>query len=323
MAKVLYVGDPHAKPDCLDEMAKLVEFIWTVAEANVVDYIVFLGDQFHTHSIIHLSVLNFWRHAFERLSKGPKVLALVGNHDISGKIGDYANAMMLYNPNHVKVINLPIKIQGILFVPYQHSRDDFVEICRSGETDTVVCHQTFDGSKYENGFPAKDGVDPNLIPQKWVISGHIHTPQTIGKIWYPGAPRWQTISDANVQRAIWVVDHDTGDMKPFGTEKACRPIYALVDRPEEPVVLPDVEASIVVDVYGSSEHVKTRSAELEKLGVRVRPFPTLLKAPKVKESDGLPLSFTKFIFDYVPKHGTDKNKILELARKRISWMRNE
>lgn len=325
MAKVLFIGDPHAKPDCLDEMERLITYIGNVASDQRVDFIVFLGDQFHTHSVIHLSVLAFWRNAFARLQGlyGCPAYALVGNHDISGKFGDTNNALMLFNPDVIRVVDGPkMAPWGALMVPYQHSKEKFVEICNQfPEVDTVICHQTFDGSKYENGFPAKDGVEPHLIPQKNVISGHIHTPQTIGKIWYPGAPRWQTVADANVQRAIWVVDTETGQQTAFSTDKVCIPIYLLVDRPEEPITLPTGHAEITVDVYGDAAHVKTRSAELEKLGVRVRPFPTRVAAPKVKESDGLPLSLKKFISQYKSKQGTPSAKLLALAQHRISWMK--
>lgn len=321
--KVLYCGDPHAKPDCLDEMARLVDFICRTATENEVDAIVLLGDQFHTHSIIHLNVLAFWRDAFKKLCDSvDHVYVLVGNHDMSGRVGDTNNAMMLFHETNLHVVDYGMTSGPIFMVPYCKDPAEFIKRCAQFPNHTLVCHQTFVGSVYENGFPAKDGVDPNLIPQKHVISGHIHTPQAIGKVWYPGCPRWQTIADANVQRAIWIVDHDTGMKQSFATEGVCRPIFTLTDRPDEPVVLPSVEATIVVDVYGSEQHVKARTAVLEKEGVRVRPFPTLARAPKVKESDGLPKSFTKFIAEYKPKFGTDKKRLLELAGKRISWMKN-
>lgn len=331
MARVLYVGDPHARPDSLEEMGKLIHFVRDTAKKEGVEYICFLGDQFHNHSIIHLSVLAFWRSAFEGLKvyTGLPVIAMVGNHDMSGKFGDFNNAMMLYDKKHVAVIDQPrIAPWGVLLVPYQQDPDRFIQICRQYKNvSTVVCHQTFEGSRYENGFYAKDGIDPNLIPQKHVISGHIHTTQSFGKVFYPGSPRWLTVADANTQKGIWVVDHDEENgsyvaaMHP--TDRVCRPIYALTDRPEEPVKLPEGNADIVVDVYGDQAHVRARSAELEKLGARVRQFPTLAVAPKVKESDGLAKSFQKFIGGYKPKHGTDQKRLLELAHKRISWMKNE
>jgi len=329
--KVLYVGDPHARPDCLEEMRKLIDFIAITAVQENVSHIVFLGDLFHTHSVIHLSVLAFWREAFAQLCKLPlEVVVLVGNHDMSGRNGDKNNALMLYERNNWRnslcIVDRPkfgIIDEDVMMLPYYKDNAEFVEVCNENPTAVVVCHQTFDGSKYENGFPAKDGVELNLIPQKVVISGHIHTPQQIGKVWYPGSPRWQTISDANIDRAIWVVEHDKGAikiLKGYSTHKVCKPIELLVDRPEEPAKLPDYEAEVIVDVFGEPAHVKQRAEELEKLGYRVRQFPTLTKPVRIKESDGLPESFKKFIGSYSAKNGTPAERLMEMASKRISWL---
>jgi DNA repair exonuclease SbcCD nuclease subunit len=335
VSKVLYIGDPHIKQDCLEEGQRLVDYICKVAVEQHVHAIVLLGDQFHTHSVVHLSVLGFWRSAFKQMSElaygsgSSFVYALVGNHDMSGRKGDSNNAMMLYNPEHVRVIDHHfICPWGAVFVPYCADPEQFVADCRMyPDTKLLICHQTFDGSKYENGFYAKDGIDPNLVPQEWIISGHIHTPQKFGKVWYPGSPRWQTIADANTQRSIWVIDHVDGaviqSQQAFPTEGVCRPIYSLVDRPEAPVEIPQGDAEVIVDVYGEPDFVRQRAEELEKVGVRVRQFPATTRVAKVKESEGLPVSFRKFIVQHKPKFGTPNDRLLELAEKRISWLRAE
>lgn len=332
MHRVLYIGDPHARPDCLDEMQKLIEFIVKVAQTEDVMHVVFLGDQFHTHSVIHLSVLAFWQRAFSGVAAAipGKVFALVGNHDMSGRQGDTNNALMLFDSKHVTVVDKPVVAPwGALMVPYYADHSEFVRVCNEySKHKLLICHQTFDGSTYENGFYAKDGIDPNLIPQTWIISGHIHTPQKVAdhRIWYPGSPRWQTVSDANVDRAIWIVDHVEDDIigsstRALSTAGVCRPIYALVDREDEPVQLPTGEADIIVDVFGSEAYVRGRAEELEAAGVRVRQFPTSTRVMKVKESDGLPTSFKKFIDQHQPKFGTPKEQLLKLAESRISWMK--
>lgn len=332
-SKVLYVGDPHIRPDGLDEGWKLVDLIAKVAEEQGVHHVVFLGDQFHTHSVVHLSVLGFWQKAFATVAQYAKVWALVGNHDMSGRIGDYNHALMLYDPDVVHVVSEPTDAPwGALMIPYVSDHESFDNVVNDNfnpKQKLLICHQTFDGSQYENGFFAKDGIDPNLVPQEIVISGHIHTPQQLGKVWYPGSPRWQTISDANTQRAIWVVEHaDDGTIlskTPFDVSGACRPIYALVDREDEPLAdLPDfAAATVLIDVYGSHEYVRDRAEELQKLGARVRQFPTIKRTLKVRESEGLAVSFRKFAAAHEPKNGTSKERILELAEQRISWMRGE
>jgi hypothetical protein len=323
--KVLYVGDPHATPDSIEEMERLVGYIIETAKRERADKICFLGDQYHTHSIIHLSVLAFWQRAFRQIKHhGLPVIALVGNHDKGGVKGQTESAMMVHT--NIMVVDEPrVVLPGILFVPYVHDPAEFVQICQQyPEAKTVVCHQTFAGSYFENGFLTPDGVEPNLLPQEQVISGHVHSPQRIGKVWYPGAPRWRTVSDANTERALWVVEHGVDGSivgsKSFSTAGVCRPIYALTDSADAPAEIPS-GASVVVDVHGTAEYVDRRKRELEATGVRVRTFPAAEKVTKVRESDGLPLALRKFLGDFTAKNGTPPEELWKLASERISWLK--
>lgn len=327
MSRVLYIGDPHIKPDCLDEGKKLIKYICDISKANGVNHVMFLGDLFHTHSIIHLSVLGFWKWAFECLSNElPEIStwALVGNHDISGKLGDYNNSLMLFDESKVNVVSEPRNSPwGALLMPYVQDGEHFIEtsnLCKE-DNKILICHQTFLGSKYENGIFAKDGVDPNLVDFDEIISGHIHTPQVVGKVWYPGSPRWQTIADANVDRAIWIVDHSVNKKIEFRTEGVCKPIYSLVEKEGERVKIPDGNVEIIVDIIGSENYVKGRALELESLGVKVRRFPIVSRNILVKESDGLLTSFNKFIAQFKSKLGTSNERLSEIASERISWLK--
>ena len=110
--------------------------------------------------------------------------------------------------------------------------------------NTVVCHQTFAGSDYGNGFYAKDGINPDLIPQKKIIGGHIHSGQEFGKVFYVGSPRWRTLTDANQDRAIWLIEFDgEGNLlnkTPFSTNGVCRRVFAATLTPDNPQI-PDMQ----------------------------------------------------------------------------------
>ncbi|WNM70311.1 calcineurin-like phosphoesterase superfamily domain protein [Myxococcus phage Mx1] len=329
MHKVLYVGDPHATPGSLPELRRLVDFICEVVRKESVDYVCFLGDLFHTHSTVNLGVLSFWNQAFREITRHgyPNwVFALVGNHDRSGREGDTDHALMLYQTPRLTVVDRPMHLPwGGIAVPYVADPSELVRIGQESKCKLMVCHQTFDGSSYENGFYASDGIDPNLVPQEVIISGHIHAPQRVGKVWYPGSPRWQTVSDANTQRAIWVVDHDVDGTvlakRPYDVSGVCTPIWVLKDAEDAQVSLSGLTGTIIVDVHGSPSYVKERKAELAALGCRVRAFPMGGKAVKVKESEGVIPSFTTYVQNYEAKHGTSTARLMELARERISWMR--
>jgi hypothetical protein len=239
---------------------------------------------------------------------------------------------MLYGMEKLHIIDAPAWLPwGGLGIPYLSRSDELPEIAkywqRMGCKKLLVCHQTFNGSKYENGFYASDGVDPDLLSQEYIISGHIHTPQRVGKVWYPGSPRWQIVTDANTDRAIWVVEHDDEGIPvnytSFDTSTVCKPIWLLEDREEAQAEVGARTGTIIVDVHGTDAYVQARRAALEAQGVRVRSFPVAKRAPRVKESDGVATAFRKHAHAYPAKNGTPNPVLWGLAQERMEFLRGQ
>jgi hypothetical protein len=220
----------------------------------------------------------------------------------------------------IKVIDSPIEIGGLSFVSYCHDQDEFIAAANSLGGDTLICHQTFDGASYDNGFFAKDAIDPNKVTQKTIISGHIHTPGKFGKVWYPGAPRWQTVSDANIERAIWVLDGSNTPVH-IPTGSSLRRIWNLSENEVEGGLSVESQMDkvksgdkVCVDLVGSQAWCTKRKLQLKAADVRFRIFATDLHHAKVKESDGLSVAFKKFFDAYKPKNGTDKDVLASMVK---------
>lgn len=325
--KLLLVGDMHVTPDSLEECNKLIDFICQTFKDNKADGIVFMGDQFHTFSLMHLSVMKFWQNSFKKLKEvswqGRGVIcALVGNHDRPGYENSGMHSMLLYSDVTI-VDDFYVLDDSIVCVGFQFNKNKFLDLCRQNVGSKVLlCHQTFDGSYFENGFYAKDGIEPELVPQQLVISGHIHAQQKFDKIWYVGSPRWLTASDANQSKGIWLVDIDNGELKSsesFSTQDVCTPIWHFIDKEEKPVL--DIKkGKVFIDIHGSIDYVNSRKLYFEELGCRVRTFPIKNFTSNIKESDGIGNSFIKFIEEFVPKNGTSKERLLELSNQRIGQL---
>ncbi len=237
--RFLRVGDPHAKPGNLEEMNRLMAFVLAEAQKHKVDRIEILGDLFHTHAIVRLEVLGFWTHWLSKLSDYFEVVVLEGNHDKSGDVNSDISALSVFDlakKQNLKIISKPTLIGIYGYVPYIHDKTEFIEavngLCGQGAR-VIVCHQTFAGSKFENGMYAPDGLDPDLLPETLVqiISGHIHSEQEFGRVYYPGTARWDTQSDANRRKGIWIHVHrqdGTIDTREFiSTSDVCTPIHSL------------------------------------------------------------------------------------------------
>ena len=216
---ILRVGDPHVMISNLQDSEKLLDFIKIVAEKNKVDAIEFLGDLFHNHAVVRLEILDFWRRKLNNLSTlNIPIIIIAGNHDYCGDKsteGKFSAISNLAGIKNVEIVNNSlIKDYGndiiIGYRAYTSNHEllikDANEMKAKG-ADVLIAHQTFTGATYANGFFADDGVDPALIPQTHLISGHIHSEQQIGKCWYPGTAKWDNANDANLSKGLWICTH--------------------------------------------------------------------------------------------------------------------
>jgi len=321
---LLFVGDVHATPSELPDCQRLLNYVYETARTHR-PTVVFLGDQYNTHEVMRVEVLNFWKQNFRKFKdENLNVICLLGNHDYAGP-GRMEHAMVAHE-EQVVVIDRPLEAAGILFVPYMDDKQAFVGHCKKSSSKTVICHETFAGSRFENGFYAPDGVNPDDIPQKLIISGHIHTPQSFGKVRYVGAPRWRTTADASVEsRAIVLMKFENSEPTQelvYETNNVCRRIVPLKDTAESPVSLQfnDLD-DYRVDIHGTKEYFLKRKPELSRGNVKVK---FVRKdsgfAPIVRESDGIAQALMKFALNFKPKHGTSNDVLQKMCQERLQCL---
>ena len=312
--QLLLVGDPHVVPSELPDCWRLVDLVEQVLTTHPQARVCWLGDQHHTHGVIHLPVMQFWLQAFARLGGRDRNLALVGNHDQAGR----DHVMDAYH-GLCEVAYPRLELEDVALVSYQPSIEEFLSAAGAGKT--LICHQSIDGSRYENGAYCHDAVKPEQIPFEQIISGHIHSPQEFGKVWYPGAPRWRTLSDARTQeRAIWLVTFEGGRIvsrQPFITGQHCRPIRAGLYTPDDPLINIDAGADWRIEVRGPADYVSRRRAELAGPGRKLKSFVTDRAKIEVKESEGVERSLERFINAFTAPHGTPTVRIKTLVAQRL------
>jgi DNA repair exonuclease SbcCD nuclease subunit len=193
--KTLFIGDLHVQINNLEETASLFDLIdRTVSQENP-DLVVFLGDLYHTHSVVRQEVVALLQDRIGRITS--KVIVLAGNHDGSSPLSTRINAVRQTLGGICTVvddISGPFEYGPYCFVGFIGSAEEFVRNLRPAQY--LVCHQTFNGAQYENGFYAPDGIEPQVVSSyKQVISGHIHQKQIMGNIFYVGTPRPVTSSE--------------------------------------------------------------------------------------------------------------------------------
>jgi len=274
--RILRVGDPHIRPQNIPEAERLMEFVLKIVQGGKVDRLEIMGDLFHTHAVIRLEVLEFWDKWLQKFRDTVETIVLVGNHDMSGDFHSGSHALSVFKRlqnERLKIVDAPTAIGIFGYVPYIHGESAFKDAVRAvadSGAKVLCCHQTFSGSQYDNGFYAKDGINPDELPFDTIISGHIHKEQVFanGKVDYPGTPKWDTASDANEKKGVWLYEHDnaTGkvvsrDMIP--TDKVCTPIvsFTWIEGQEMPEIPENARASI--ELIGSGDWVTAKKKSLK------------------------------------------------------------
>jgi len=308
--KILRIGDPHIKPSNVEECEKLMHFIMDTIREEQPNRVEIMGDLFHTHSIVHLSVMEFWDGWLDTLIVDPSidVYVLVGNHDKATTEEFSFSALSVFKhmrARNLKICELP-RVDGIYaYVPYYHNPETFIEIangCAKQGAKVLVCHQTFDGSHYEKGFYAPDGIDASKLLFDLIISGHIHSTQKLKNIAtgqtvvYPGTPKWDISSDANEDKGIWLYEHDdtTGAIiseKLLRTAHVVTKIVHLTWKEGEPLEAIPGGCKVSVEIVGSRVWV-----DAQKEAIKGQVQITTKVTDKVEKKDREPgKSFPEFV----------------------------
>lgn len=279
--RILRMGDPHAKVTNLEEMEALMHFTNEMMSVHKVDRLEILGDLFHNHAQIRLEVLEFWDAWIDVFTahEDKDIVILVGNHDQSGDYKDGAHALSVFKrirKKNLHIVDSPRRIGIFGYIPYVHDINQWLEYARNLAADSakvLVSHTTYQGSKYESGIYAPDGVDPVLVPFDLLISGHIHSRQRFvtdrgQSVIYPGTSRWDSASDANELKGLWLVDHDdvSGSIvreEFLDTSDVVTPIrsYEWVEGTPSPEL--DPRAKSHIQLVGSSAFVANSKALLK------------------------------------------------------------
>ena len=311
--KILFVGDPHIQPSNLEESERLLEFVLDTAKKENVEKLIFAGDLFHTHAVVRMEVMSFWQRWLNKIEaeKIPTFL-IVGNHD---QIGDKQreDKMSALDPfsngfTYINVISKPKHFFDLGFLPYTSDHSKFIawaeQMSQSG-VKRLFCHQTFDGSKYDNGFYAPDGIDVKKMPVfEEVVSGHIHTEQKVGSsIFYPGTPKWDTMSDANEEKGIWISEA-SGSWRKISTASVCKKITKITL--QETTHSGDVEIKenerTVIELVGSSSWISSMSKKLKgKASIVAKPTESEEKKKKRK-------NMNMDIYEYVDQFAVKSSK---------------
>jgi DNA repair exonuclease SbcCD nuclease subunit len=197
MSNFIVIGDPHFQQTNIVEVDLFIDRLLTLVRNRSVDYIVVLGDVLHFHERVHTTPLNKAYELVKKLRERAPVYILVGNHDYTSNQAfltedHWMNAMKEWK--NVIIVDKVVELiddynQVFLFVPYVPP-GRFIEALKTHPTDykkatAIFAHQEFQGCKMGMIVSTEGDTWHESLPP--VISGHIHSKQTIKNIYYTGS----------------------------------------------------------------------------------------------------------------------------------------
>jgi DNA repair exonuclease SbcCD nuclease subunit len=317
MRKVIFLGDPHVMPSNISESDKMMEHVEKQGLEQGVDTIIILGDLFHTHAILRIEALSFWNKWFNRLTKNFKVISLVGNHDMKNQTNNssHDNAMLGFNIPNLLIVSTPTQVDGVTFLPYIHDHNDLVSKANSFQGRSLIAHQTFTGAQYDNGFYAKDGVDPSLFNFEQIISGHIHKKSHVGKCFYVGTGKWDSVNAANEDKGFHTAILKDGiftDFNFISNKNILTSIEKIVINEGEEV--PDLQSAKVkyyIELVGTNAWIAKQKKKLKgKAQLKAKPTDRAFKVEKTGED--FKASEYAEIFKFID--GVPKDNVLQYLR---------
>ena len=200
--KYLVVGDPHAKPSNLDKIEKLVNMVEEQQLPTI-----WLGDQLDTKEIINGKCLNLW-HEYYSNSDLDHII-LVGNHDRFNKYSEEHSLQVISTLPNVTVVQSPITLDGIDFIPYCDNESIYRHIEQS-DAKLGFAHIDIQGFDYGNGVISKEGLSKDTFTKySKLIIGHYHKHQQKDNIMYLGTPFSHSFGESNQSKYIMTIDTDT------------------------------------------------------------------------------------------------------------------
>lgn len=158
--------------------------------------LIIAGDLNDTKAIIRAEVAN----AIISILKNSKVkiYILAGNHDLVNEKGSEHG--LNYLRPYAKIVDKPTFgfIPNVFMVPYQSDIEKLKTLLSAFNPSLIwIMHQGFMGAQMGDYIQDKTSIDPELVKDFTVISGHYHRHQTLGTVTYIGSPYTITYGEAN------------------------------------------------------------------------------------------------------------------------------
>lgn len=265
--KAMVCGDIHINVKRFMRSKAVLDSISEITNAEDVDYLILLGDVFDEHEYVHTDCIKIYKDFIRSIKPKIIIIHILGNHEMINSVDELPDSNALEAFTDLKrenyyAVTKPTRINNFACIPYLPP-GLFAKHADQIEGDIILCHQEFQSAFYGHRVSTKG--DPT--PDRPTISGHIHTHQQIGKVWYPGTP-YQTNFSEEADKGIFLISffHTYTVQKkiPLKVEKLIN-LSTNVNEIANVVIPEDSQTKLVIEGTKSELLVFKQSPEYAKL----------------------------------------------------------
>lgn len=211
--RAVLISDIHFNINTLPLASSALNQAMRKAEVLRVPLLV-LGDMHDTKAMLRGECVNSLISLFN--SFGETAYILVGNHDLLNEKG--IEHSLTFLRNYAVLVSTPGVIDGAAFIPYQASPEAFAKaLAEIPQGVTIFMHQGVVGANLGDYVLDHSAVDPEILKDYKVFSGHYHQHQTVGTVTYIGSPYTVTASEANDGPKGFLVLYDDNSFEQIPT----------------------------------------------------------------------------------------------------------
>lgn len=226
--KAIVFGDPHVKPQTLEVNKRVFDFILKTVEERKPDYVINLGDTFHTKNTVYTSALNLYENFILELTKKTKVIQLIGNHDWAIEYSAHPFSVFKHIPN-LTIVDKYFILEDNLFMAYAREKERLQTLMEEAIATSPKKLVRMFGHLDIHGFmPGDDWVEysPHVSPEffsgfEQVISGHYHKQQykkvNNTEIIFVGTSYTTDFGESDQEKRIIEIDLKTGNIEDIPT----------------------------------------------------------------------------------------------------------
>lgn len=208
---MLLFTDLHLSPKTFDTCMQVLRKVHD--EAKRLDVPVgFLGDFYdkvYSQGTLPVDILNELLRYFSDEWTVPMIM-IPGNHDYfdAAETEHGLTPFSYANPTYIRVVDTPTMIGNQLWVPWRRDLEVLKGILATyAHAKVIFAHLDLVGFRLNASKVSTEGLLPSQLPSGVpVYTGHYHTPQSHGSIQYVGSPYQLSLSEAEDEKALLVLD---------------------------------------------------------------------------------------------------------------------